>query len=266
MMTPAATHPDTWDPVQYERFREQRSRPFHDLVALVQARPGLRVVDLGCGTGELTLALHRALGARETLGLDRSPAMLGRSAGFAQDGLRFELSDLGEFEPAQPFDVVFSNAALHWVPDQEACLARLTRALVPGGQLAVQLPANFDHASHLAAAEVAGEAPFRETLEGRPRASGALRPEAYAELLHRLGYAEQHVRLQVYGHVLPAREEVIEWVKGTLLTDYRARLGPELYARFEARYREALLARLPDERPFFFPFKRILFWARRPGA
>jgi trans-aconitate 2-methyltransferase len=114
------------------------------------------------------------------------------------------------------------------------------------------------------ATQVAEEAPFRDALAAAPgHAPGVLAPEAYARRLHELGYVEQHVRLQVYAHLLPTREDVVEWVKGTLLTHYRARLEAPLFARFEARYRERLLERLPDERPFFFPFKRILMWGRR---
>ena len=132
------------------------------------------------------------------------------------------------------------------------------------------LPANFDHPAHVVAAEVAGEAPFRDALGGHARSGRAvLRPEEYALLLERLGYAEQHVRLQVYGHRLAARDEVVEWVKGTLLTDYQRRLPAELYARFVARYRERLLPALEDTRPYFFTFKRVLLWAggiqRRAG-
>ena len=77
-----------WNPEQYGRFRDERARPFFDLLDLVQPRPGMRVVDLGCGTGELTRELHRRLAARETIGIDNSPAMLAKSAAFAGDGLR----------------------------------------------------------------------------------------------------------------------------------------------------------------------------------
>src|SRR2546423_5560447 len=88
---------DRWNPEQYERFRNERSQPFFDLLALVEARPAMRVVDLGCGTGELTRLLHQTLNASETLGLDSSAAMLAKSQGFAVDGSRFEQSEIGEF-------------------------------------------------------------------------------------------------------------------------------------------------------------------------
>ena len=255
---------DAWDPAQYERFRDERARPFLDLLALVRPRPGMRVVDLGCGTGELTARLHHELAAGETLGIDRSEAMLARARPLAEGGLRFEAGDIAAFAARAVYDLVFSNAALHWVDDHAALFARLTAALRPGGQLAVQVPANFDHPSHAVAAQVAGEAPFCDALGAHARPGRAvLPPEEYALLLERLGYVEQHVRLQVYGHRLAARDEVVEWVKGTLLTDYQRRLPAELYERFVARYRERLLPALEDTRPYFFTFKRVLLWAQR---
>ena len=127
----------------------------------------------------------------------------------------------------------------------------------------MQVPANHDHASHLVAERVAGEEPFREALGGYVRRTPVLEPEDYAELLHRLGYEPQHVRLQVYLHVLPEPVAVVDWVKGTLLTDYRRRLPERAYDDFVARYRAVLLAELPEERPYPFTFKRILLWGRR---
>jgi trans-aconitate 2-methyltransferase len=71
------------------------------------------------------------------------------------------------------------------------------------------------------------------------------------------------VRLQVYGHLLSSPEAVVEWVKGTLLTDYERRLPSPLFAEFIAACREALLQRLGSARPYFYPFKRLLLWATR---
>jgi trans-aconitate 2-methyltransferase len=254
---------DTWAPAQYERFATERSAPFYDLLSLVRPVPGGRVVDLGCGSGELTAALHRRLAAAETLGLDSSPAMLERAAGQAGGGLRFELGDIADFQ-AGGWDVIFSNAALHWLPDQAGLFGRLAAALGQGGQLAVQMPANHDHPSHVVAAEVAGTEPFRSALDGYRRESPVRAPEWYADLLDRIGLTDQHVRLQVYLHRLAARDEVVEWVRGTLLTDYAARMPADLFEAFLAAYRARLLPRLEDTRPYRFPFKRLLLWGRRP--
>src|SRR5829696_2584091 len=252
-----------WNPAQYEQFRDERSRPFFDLLDLVQPQPEMRVVDLGCGTGELTRELHRRLAARETIGIDNSPAMLAKSAAFAAVGLRFEQADIAAFASEGDVDLVFSNTALQWVPDHEPLLRRLTAALTQRGQLAVQMPANNDHPSHLTAFAIAGEPPFREALGGYERQWPVLAPEAYATLLHRLGYCRQLVRLQVYAHELESREAVVEWVRGSLLTDYERRLPAELWPRFLERYRERLLPQLEDARPFFYPFKRVLLGGAR---
>jgi trans-aconitate 2-methyltransferase len=257
------TNQADWNPAQYERFRRERAQPFYDLLDLVQPRPEMRVVDLGCGTGGLTRVLHQRLAARETIGIDSSPAMLTRSEAFAGDGLRFALDDIADFAADADFDLVFSNAALHWIPDHPALLRRLTDALTPGGQIAVQVPANDDHPSHTTAVAVAGEAPFRDALAGHVRRSPVLAPEEYATLLHRFGYREQLVRLQIYAHELASREEVVEWVRGSVLTDYERRLPAELWPLFLERYRERLMPQLEDTRPYFYPFKRILFWGAR---
>ena len=254
---------DPWQPDSYARFAAERSRPFFDLLDLVTPIPGGRAVDLGCGTGELTRELHRRTQAAETLGLDSSEAMLSKATPLAGDGLRFEPGDIAAFAPPGPYDLVFSNAAYHWLPDHPALLERLTRAVKPGGQIAFQVPDNFEHASHRAAEFVAADEPFASALAGSAHPRNVLAPEAYAAILDRLGYEEQTVRLQVYGHRLASREGIVKWVEGSLLSEYRRSLPAELYPRFVDRYREALFAMVPDDRPFFFTFRRILVRARR---
>ena len=254
--------PDVWNPAQYERFRRERAQPFFDLLALVEPRPDMRVVDLGCGTGDMTLELHRKLAARETLGIDNSPSMLAVAP--REAGLRFELGDIGEFAPPEPYDLVFSNAALHWVPGHPALLKRLRAALSPGGQLAVQMPMNDDHASHQTAFELAKSHEFKRLLGGFERRPPLLEPAQYAGWLHKLGFARQQVRVQVYGHLLEGREQVVEWVRGTLLTDYQKRLSPPDWQRFLERYVALLMPQLADERPFFYSYQRLLLQASLP--
>jgi trans-aconitate 2-methyltransferase len=252
---------DAWNPSQYDRFKAERRQPFDDLVTLIAPRASMDIIDLGSGTGELTRELHDRFGARSTVGLERSAAMRETGAAFATGGLRFEAGCIEDFAPESAFDLVFSNAALHWVEGHPALFARLRQALKPQGQLAVQMPANFGHASHETAAEVAREAPFQDALGGFVRKAPVLAVEEYAALLHTLGFRHQHVRLQVYGHSLARGSDVVEWTRGSLLTSYQERLPPDLYDRFLARYRETLAERIDPDAPFFFTFKRILMWA-----
>ncbi|MBY0278914.1 methyltransferase domain-containing protein [Candidatus Binatia bacterium] len=257
---------DVWNPAQYARFAHERRQPFDDLAALVERVAAPRVVDLGCGTGELTAELHATLGARETLGVERSANMLARSAALARPGLRFVQGDIADFADTAAWDVVFSNAALQWLPEHERLLPRVAAAVAPGGQLAIQVPANFDHPTHVIAAELANDPAFATRFTAPPRTAGVLAPERYAELLDDLGFVRQSVRLQVYGHRLASRDDVVEWVRGTLLTAYESTLPPPLFVEFVERYRERLLPALRDTRPYFYPFKRILLWARRDAA
>jgi len=240
-------------------------------MGLVRPVPGGRVVDLGCGTGELTLELHKKLGAAHTLGVDSSESMLAKAASFASPpGLTFERADVATLasawsrEPKPRFDVVFSNAALHWLPSHEQLLSQITCAIAPKGQVAVQVPANDDHPTHTVASSLAAEPEFRGPLAGHTGRSRVLAPEQYSQVLNSLGYVEQHVRLVVYAHLLPSRNDVLEWVKGTLLTDFQSRMPAPLFQEFLARYSKLLFKVLRDERPYFYPFKRILFWASRP--
>jgi trans-aconitate 2-methyltransferase len=189
--------------------------------------------------------------------------MLERAAAHETDQVRFELGGIEDFAATRKYDVVFTNAALHWVPDHASLLARLRDALRPGGQLAVQVPANSDHPSHALAFEVAAEPPFGVAVD---EATPVLAPERYATLLDGLGFEDVHVRLQVYGHHLASTADVVEWTKGTTLTRFERELTPERYAEFVERYRERVLSALGDRSPYFYTFKRLLFWGKLPEA
>jgi trans-aconitate 2-methyltransferase len=134
--------------------------------------------------------------------------------------------------------------------------------LSSNGQLAIQVPANHEHPSQVVATEVAALAPYAEALGGYVRRAPVLSVERYAARLHQLGLPDQHVLCRVYGHELPSRDSVVDWVRGTTLTDYERRMPAEVYDAFLAEYVRRLRAVLPDEQPFFFPFSRIFLWAR----
>ncbi len=257
---------DAWDPTTYDRFKSERTQPFVDLLSLVELGPIHHGVDLGCGTGELTALAAEQLAVASMRGIDNSPAMLADATPRARPGLTFELGDIGRWTADPVHDLILANAALQWVPDHAEVLTRWVAGLAPGGQLAVQVPTNADHPSHWLAAEVATSgrfaSDFPDGVPADPVAANVLRPEAYAELLLDLGFPRQHVRLQVYGHVLPSTLSVVEWVSGTSLTRFRRALPSERYEEFVSEYRDRLLAELGDRAPYFYAFKRILMWGR----
>jgi trans-aconitate 2-methyltransferase len=249
-----------WDPELYDRFRQEREQPFVDALALVKARPGLSIVDLGCGTGALTRRLADALGSREAIGIDSSPEMMKRAAAEARPGLVFHLRSLEEqLERPERFDLVFSHALIQWIDHHEQLIGRLLGLCSTGGQLVVQLPSNHDSAFHRLLREVAREEPFAAALGGYQRLAPVLPLERYAELLWQAGGREICAFEKVYPHVLPNAEAVEEFTRSTAQRPYLERLAEPLGARFSQRYRERLRALYPGS--VFFGFRRILFTA-----
>lgn len=247
-----------WNPDTYHQFEKERSAPFDDLMQLIERRDGLTVIDLGCGTGELTRRLADALPHSDVLGIDSSPHMLAKTAAQVRAGLRFERAQL-EAVTGQ-WDLVFSNAAIQWVEDHPALIPRLLSLVRPGGQLVVQLPSNHKAPAHMAILATASEAPFQAALNGWTRQSPVLTVGEYAELLYQHGGRNLTVFEKVYPHVLENAEAVRDWTRGTALVPYLERLPAELHEAFLARYTERLRTKWPTS-PAFFGFNRILFAA-----
>lgn len=254
-----------WDPKQYDKFERERSQPFFDLLQLISPLDHPRIVDLGCGNGSLTKTLHEKFHASYTLGIDASKEMLAQAQHLQSSHLQFKEQDIQSFTSADPFNLVVSNAALQWIPDHETLLKKLTTLVAPGGQLAIQIPANQNYPTHVIAAELAAEKPFKQALaEGSNPIRHLLTMEEYAQLFETLGFESQVVRLQLYAHFLESTASVIEWVKGSLLTYYKSHLNPVLYEQFLKEYQKRLLERLGWSEPFFFPIKRLFLWGQLP--
>src|SRR5687768_16314988 len=199
-----------WHPDLYHKIQTQRQAPCYDLLALVTLRDNLRVVDLGCGTGELTAQLADALPGSEVLGVDNSPQMLKRAQAYARPNLSFELASIEEI--SGEWDLIFSNAALHWVDDHEALIPRLIGMLRPGGQLAMQVPSNSGHPAQSMVRDLAVEEPFSTTLGGFVRQSPVLSIGEYAELLYAHSGRDLTVFEKVYPQVLEDSDAMVDFM------------------------------------------------------
>ncbi len=249
-----------WDPERYEQFKKERFAPFDDLLALVRVRSGLRAIDLGCGTGELTRRLADALPDSDVLGIDSSAEMLERSKEFVRSGLRFEVRSIQDVEGE--WDLILSNAALHWVPDHGTVFPRLFERVRTGGQLVVQMPSNYRHPTHTLIDDIAAELEFNDALNGYRRTWLADDIEQYAQMLYDCGAANIVVFEKVYPHVLPDADALADWTSGTALVPYMERLPAELREPFMDRYRARLRERFPQT-PVFYGFRRILISASK---
>jgi len=252
-----------WDPERYDRFKQERSQPFFDLVAKIPEIDAKTIADLGCGDGELTTTLLPRWPEATIVGVDSSEEMLAKAkARRAPPSIRFELGDLRTFRPKKKLDLVVSNSALQWLPDHAGLLADLRGMLAPAGVLAVQIPNNQKEAAYRVIDEVTS-APH---LQGRvpPDLRPAVEsPAFYEERLAALGLKAE-VWETVYEHHMPSADGIVEWLEGTslrpLLTVLSEAEARELFTALRTRMRAAYPA---GPQGVIFPFRRLFFVATR---
>lgn len=261
----------SWDPAVYLQHADDRARPFHDLLARVDVAAPARVVDLGCGPGGLTRLLSERWPEARVLGVDSSLEMVERAAAYAVPGrCEFALSDLRDWRPDGPVDVLLSNATLQWVPDHLDLLPRWVEALAPYGVIALQMPANFDAPSHVRLRELADTPRWRPALGGVLRDPDATTttkdPTTYLEVLTAAGCTVDAWQT-TYLHVLEGDDAVLGWVRGTALRPVLDRLSADQAAEFVDEYAALLRAAYP-RRPYgtVFPFLRTFVVGQRAGA
>jgi len=253
----------SWDPAQYLKFAGERMRPAVDLLARIPAEAPQTVVDLGCGAGNLAPMFLARWPQAGLTGVDSSPEMLAKArAGHPR--AQFVQADIGRWRPAAPVDVLYSNAALHWLEGHARLIPGLLEAVKPGGFLAIQMPRNFSAPSHTTIVEAIEQGPWRAQLEPVLRREPVAAPGEYWRMLE-----GRTARLEIweteYLQVLAGEDPVAEYTKGTWLKQFLDRLdGPE-QAAFEADYRKRVAAWYPPQADgrTLFPFRRLFIVARR---
>ncbi|MDE8586264.1 trans-aconitate 2-methyltransferase [Arthrobacter sp. NQ4] len=255
-----------WDPAKYVKFDDHRNRPFFDLTGRIHADRPARVVDLGCGPGNLTAALAERWPGAQVVGLDSSAEMLAKAAPLAQavPALRFEHADIAEWMPTGETDVVVSNAALQWVPGHQDLMRRWLKALRPGSWFAMQVPGNFNAPSHSLMRELAASGRWAARLGGVLRGGESVgEPADYLGILLDAGCAADAWETS-YQQVLQGPDPVLEWVRGTALRPVMAVLGDDDARHFEEEYAAALRAAYPQgAHGTVYPFRRIFAVGRK---
>src|ERR1700722_16994830 len=251
----------TWDPTQYLKFSNERTRPAFDLLAQVPLATAKRVVDLGCGTGNMTVILKQRFPAADVMGVDGAETMLAKARAAAPD-CRFEQGDFNTWAAASPPDLIFSNAALHWVTNHETLFPRLLSLLAPHGVLAVQMPSMHDAPLRALQNEVARQGPWSRFLDDAGYARALLPVEGYYDIIRPL-VASLDIWVTTYLHVLTGENAVTEWAAGSSLRPFLDKLPPDEAKAFRRAYSEALRPHYP-RRPdgtTLLPFKRLFLIA-----
>ncbi|SDH37136.1 trans-aconitate 2-methyltransferase [Lentzea fradiae] len=244
-----------WDPAQYLAFADHRARPFYELVARVAAEKPRRVVDAGCGPGNLTSSLSERWPSAVVEAFDSSPEMVEAARAAGVDA---RVGDVTTWTPSPDTDVVVSNAVLQWIPSHPSIVSSWVDALAPGAWLAFQLPGNFADPSHRLIREVAGPSLRHVFRSGTP----VLSPVEYANLLG--GCSTVDVWETTYVQRLTGRDPVLDWVSGTALRPVRAALSSTDYETFVAELAPRLREAYPQraDGTTWFPFRRIFAVAR----
>ena len=245
----------TWDPAAYLAFGDHRARPFHDLLARVSVRAPRRVVDLGCGPGNLTVLLAARWPGAAVEAVDSSAEMV---AAARERGIDARRADVVDWTPAPDTDVVITNAVLQWVPTHRELLPRWLAALPAGAQLAMQVPGNFGAPSHALVRELAVQRGI--VPRGEPAVA---EPAEYAALLVGAG-AEVDVWETTYLQRLTGPDPVLAWIGSTALRPVRDALDDAAYREFRAELAPLLRTAYPasPDGGTWFPFRRIFAVAR----
>ncbi len=253
-----------WDPQQYQRFGDERARPFFDLVGRISASDPTTVVDLGCGPGNLTATLAERWQTATVEGVDNDSNMLAAAQQHSSARVRFSLGDVTTWKPASSVDVLVSNATLQWIPDHLRLMPRFIDALSAHGWLAFQLPGNLDDPHHQAIREVMAAPHWASVFADVPeRRMGSYPAVTYLSSLSRLGCKVDTWETS-YVHVLQGADPVLEWVKGTALRPVLARLTPAQQPDFLRELADLLrsaYSTYPWGTPL--PFRRIFVVAQR---
>ncbi|MCX7173013.1 MAG: methyltransferase domain-containing protein [Proteobacteria bacterium] len=246
-----------WNPSQYLKFAQPRFRPAQDLLARIDAEDPQLVYDLGCGTGNGTQLLALRWNLAKVTGIDDSEEMLGRAAK-EQPLITWQQQSIAQWVPEQPADLIFSNAALHWLPDHADLFPKLMAFLAPGGTLAVQMPRNFGAPSHTLIAETIRGGHWRSRLEHLLRPAPVGDPIFYYELLAPSASSIDIWETE-YLQVLDGKNPVKEWTKGTWLKQFLDPLDISERLAFEEDYAgrvELAYPPQPDGKTLF-PFRRL---------
>ncbi len=258
----------TWDPNQYLKFADHRLRPALDLMARIPLEAPRGIYDLGCGPGNITRLLSARWPGAVVTGVDSSPDMLAQARREAPD-IALQQADIASWSPPAPAELLFSNAALHWLDDHARLLPRLVSHLASGGVLAVQMPGNHNSPSHMLIEETAATGPWAARLANIRRVYRSVETaEAYyrtlAPLTRQLDIWETE-----YLHVLPPTNPVgdnpvVAWTKGTALRPYLDALDEPGQAAFLDAYatRVAAAYRPQPDGSTLLPFNRIFLVAQ----
>ncbi len=259
-----------WNPNQQLKFTDERIQPAVDLASRIQLqKKPHKILDIGCGYGNSTHVLAQKFPHACIIGIDNSEntIQVAKTASIDLDAdLDFMICDATTGLPSLEtnYDIVFSNAAIQWIPRHEELLKNMMGRLKEGGVMAVQTPLQEKHPLYQSIRTLLRNPKWKTVFPKNIQRQNNLSPTEYATILSNIA-TKYHLWQTTYFHVLSAYRDIIEWFRTTHLRPFFSILPLEKHAEFEAELLEILSeAIIPLKNGnILLPFPRLFFTAMR---
>ncbi|MDC0994057.1 methyltransferase domain-containing protein [bacterium] len=245
-----------WNPNLYMKYGNERTQPSIDLVARIASSSPQEIIDLGCGPGNSTSILKNRWPNAMVAGLDSSEGMI-KQARKDYPNQEWIVGDISDWVADKEYDLIFSNAALQWIPEHQIVFPKLVGFLKDSGVLAVQVPFHYDSPLHKSIVEVSEDERWTGRMN-QARSALTYKPASfYYDVLSSIS-SSLAIWMTEYYHVMESPEAVLDWISGTGLRPFIAALETEEANDFKkvllGKYIDAY-ARQKDDK-VIFPFKR----------
>ncbi|KFF06487.1 methyltransferase domain-containing protein [Flavobacterium reichenbachii] len=249
----------TWDPKKYNEFKKDRFKPFDDLTSHIINKPNLKIIDLGCGTGELTKKLSENFTDSVVLGIDNSAEMLAKTT--SQENLKFkQLSIPDQLDEDTKWDLIFSNAALQWIDNHYELFPKIISRINTKGQLAIQMPQQNENILNKILLNLVQEEPYSSYLNNWTRPSPVLTLDEYAKILFDNGGKDIVLYEKVYPLISDKKDTFFDFISGSALTVYQERLQENEFEELAAEFKKRIYFYFPAI-PSIYAFKRLIIYA-----
>ncbi len=249
-----------WNPETYNKFKEERYQPFYDLMSHIHHKPGMKIIDLGCGTGELTKILADKFTKSTVLGIDTSAEMLSKAP--QQKNLTFLQSSIEkEVEKKDKWDLILANASLQWVKNHHQLLPRIFAMLSENGQVAIQMPSQKENKLNQILHELVHEVPFYSFLHDTIRDSPLLSLDDYTSLFFSHAAHEVVIYQKVYPLIVQSSDSLYDFISGTALIPYMEKLPEDLKMKLQQEFKNRI-AKSFTSSPLVYAFKRIILFGQ----
>jgi len=249
-----------WNPELYLKFNEERTQPAIDLAARINVKNPEKIIDVGCGPGNSTNVLSDRWPESEIIGIDNSASMI-ESARNNYPTIKWRIEDVTKMETEEKYDIIFSNATIQWIKNQEKLISDLLKMLKDQGALAVQVPLYHNMPVSRAIENVSLNKRWKKQTSGAGDDFTFHSSDYYYDILS--SQVKSIIMWKTsYFHIMPSHQNIVEMLKSTGMRKFLDRLDTqEEKIEFEKDVLKEIKNIYPTQKDgkVLFLFKRLFF-------